>query len=191
MNGHIAKRYAKALFELTEAADRDRAMELLTSFEQALQVKDPATGRSIGDMASARTVGPGMRQSMVRALGEHMKLPKELLSLVQILAERGRLSGIHLLTRQFRDLCDQAMGRVRVTLQTATKLSPEQESGINAALAKATGKEVILDCQENPELIGGLVVHFKSLTVDRSVRRSLDEIRESFTVSAVSAGTHL
>lgn len=189
MNGHITKRYAKALFEVvTEPAARDQAIEALTAFDKALAIKDPATGRSIGDMASARNVGLKIRKSMVRGLAEHMKLPKDLLSFVQILAERGRLSGLTLVIRQFRDLCDQALGRVRVSLQTATKLTPQQEQGIQNALAKATGMDVILDSVENPELIGGLVVHFKSLTVDRSVRRSLDEIRESFSVSALSAG---
>lgn len=192
MNGHIAKRYAKALFEVvTEPSARDQANAALVRFQEALEVRDPDTGLSIGAMAAARNVSLDTRKSLVNALGKRMELPKDVLSFVGILAQRGRLSGIQLVTRHFRELCDAAQGRIRVRLRTASALAPEQEARIRSALSSATGQEVLLETQVDPELIGGLVVHFKSLTVDRSVRRSLDEIRETFSVSARSAGAQV
>lgn len=192
MNGHIAKRYAKALFEVvTEPSARDEATAALVNFQKALEVRDPETDMSIGAMAAARNVATDTRKSLVLALGKHVGLPEHVLKFVGILAERGRLAGIHLVTRHFRDLCDEAHGRIRVRLRTASALAAEQEARIRSALSQATGQEVLLETEEDPELIGGLVVHFKSLTVDRSVRRSLDEIRQSFAVSALSAGIQL
>lgn len=189
MNGQIAKRYAKALFEVViDPQAREQSLETLREFQAALQVKEQDGEMSIGDMAAAKHVPAELRRSLVASLAKHMELGPQLSAFVGILAQRGRLQGLPLVIRHFRDFCDQAHGRIRVRLRTASALAPEQEGRVRSALAKATGLEVLLESEVDPELIGGLVVHFNSLTVDRSVRRSLDEIRESFSLSASGAG---
>ncbi|HLT35576.1 MAG TPA: F0F1 ATP synthase subunit delta, partial [Enhygromyxa sp.] len=78
-----------------------------------------------------------------------------------------------------RDLADEAAGRIRATVKSATALDPAAQTRIKSALESATGKQVLLETAVDPELIGGLVAHVGSFTLDRSVRTSLDKLRSS------------
>ncbi len=50
---------------------------------------------------------------------------------------------------------------------------------IREALAKRTGKDIILDVQQDPELIGGIVTKIGDLVLDGSVKTHLVNMRES------------
>ena len=184
MNGSLAKRYAKALFEVTtDSFERDSIYKELERFTAALSVKDAEQGVDIASLASARHIPTDTRVSLVDGLGRRLLLSPKVQRFARILARRGRISGIAMVTRHFRDFVDAAARRIRVGLRSAAPLTPAQEERIRVALSSSTGQQVVLETQVDPTLIGGVVVHFKSLTVDRSVKRSLDEIRESFALS--------
>ena len=96
---------------------------------------------------------------------------------LELVLERGRISGVEQIWLHYRDLTDEAANRIRATVKTATKLEPGADKRIQSALERATGKSVLLSVEEAPELIGGLVAHVGSFTLDRSVRTSLDKLR--------------
>lgn len=183
MNGSLAKRYAKALFEaIPEASLRETANRDLQRFAIAVNIKEPEMGVSIANLATARHVPAQTRVSLVRALAEKLQLCEKVQRLTKVMAERGRIDGVKLVARHFRDLVDASLGRVRVEVRSAMPLQTGQTEKLREALAASTEHEVVLDTTVDPSLIGGLSVHFKSLTVDRSVKRALNDIRESFDI---------
>jgi F-type H+-transporting ATPase subunit delta len=50
---------------------------------------------------------------------------------------------------------------------------------IREALVKRTGKDIILDVQQDPELIGGIVTKIGDLVLDGSIKTQLVNMRES------------
>jgi F-type H+-transporting ATPase subunit delta len=50
---------------------------------------------------------------------------------------------------------------------------------IRAALSKKTGKEIILEVEQDPGLMGGIVTRIGDLVLDGSIRTQLLNMREA------------
>ena len=183
ISGSLAKRYAKGLFSVSDLpADRDRFLGDLENFAVAMRVKDAEQNLQVIDILRGRHISVLIRMRIVAALGERIGADPRVTSFIKLLAERGRIAGIDIVTRHFRDLTDAAANRIRTMVVTAQPLNPSALGDLRQALETATGKRVLVDTRVDPDLIGGVVLHFGSLTLDRSVRHSLETLREAFAV---------
>ena len=79
----------------------------------------------------------------------------------------------------FQKFADELKGVARASLVSATELSSETVDKIRSALSKRTGKDIILEVEQDPELIGGIVTRIGDLVLDGSVRTQLLNMRES------------
>jgi F-type H+-transporting ATPase subunit delta len=182
ISGSLAKRYAKGLYSATDSqADHDRFLIDLENITAALRVKDAEQNLQIMDVLRGRHISLTIRMRLVEAVGRRVGADPRVITFIKLLAERGRILGIDIVTRHFRDLADLAAGRIRTTIVTAQELNPSAVGDLRQALETSTGKKVLVDTRVDPELIGGVVLHFGSLTLDRSVRRSLATLRDSFS----------
>jgi F-type H+-transporting ATPase subunit delta len=74
---------------------------------------------------------------------------------------------------------DEEIGRVRATVRTAVPIPDDLKDKVAGALAKATGKEVILVTEEDPDIIGGVVAHVGDIVWDGSIKSQLAGLKES------------
>ena len=178
INGSLAKRYARALIELAPSPmQRDRFLKDLESLTQAVTLSGPEG--HLGTFLDAGHLNIKKRLGISRAVCQRVGADATLVKFMDLLVERGRVSGLPLITRHFRDLADEASGRVRATVKSAKPLAPDATAKIKSALAKATGKQVILETEVDAALIGGLVTTVGSYTLDRSVKASLARLRSN------------
>ncbi|WGW10488.1 F0F1 ATP synthase subunit delta [Saxibacter everestensis] len=63
------------------------------------------------------------------------------------------------------------------TVTVAKPLAPEQVERLGAALSRTYGRELVLNIQINPEIVGGLKVQVGDEVVDGSVATRLDDVR--------------
>jgi F-type H+-transporting ATPase subunit delta len=176
--GSIARRYARALFEvglkdgsylklgqqLVELADvYGSSPELRQALENP--VFKPAEKRAILERVLERVVGGG---------GEASR-PLQRLSLM--LLDRGRIGLLPLIARAYQTLADERAGQVRGKVTSATALSAADLDRVRRALEQRTRRKVILETAVDPDLIGGLVARVGDLVLDGSVRTQLDEMR--------------
>lgn len=185
ISGSLAKRYARALFEIagsspTPAAQRDRFLQSLGEFVAACKTHDASDPSGEHDLLKVLGAGHhtlakrrAVLQLVLKRIGADPVIDKFLV----LVLERGRISGVEQIWLHYRDLTDEAAKRIRANVKTATRLEPGADKRIQAALERATGKTVLLTVEEDPELIGGLLAHVGSYTLDRSVRTSLDKLR--------------
>ena len=61
---------------------------------------------------------------------------------------------------------------------TASKLTAALEKEVKATLEKATGKEILLEANIDPSLIGGMVAQVGGKVFDASVKTRLSELRQ-------------
>lgn len=99
-----------------------------------------------------------------------------------------RILVAHYRIRYFREIVDsyvrtveERRGIVSARVCAAAPLAESQLVSLREALAKVTGRSVRLDVQENPELLGGVVVQMGSTVYDGSLRRQLAELREQLS----------
>jgi F-type H+-transporting ATPase subunit delta len=190
ISGSLAKRYARALLQLaTTPAIRDRYLQNLADFTAACKTHDPSDPSGELDLIKVLAAGHhslSSRRTILDMVLGRIGADANVRKFIELVLERGRISGIEQIYLHYRDLADEAAGRIRATVKSATALDPAAQTRIKSALESATGKQVLLETAVDPELIGGLVAHVGSITLDRSVRTSLDKLRS--TLHARAAG---
>ncbi len=183
ISGSLAKRYARALLGLAQSpTQRDKYLQNLEDFTKACKIHDPNDPSGESDLIKVLAAGHHTlikRRAILHAVLRRVGADANVSKFLELVLERGRISGVEQIYLHFRDLADHAAGRIRARVQTASALDPATTNRIKGALEKATGKAVILESEVDPELIGGLVAHVGSYTLDRSVRTSLDRLRSS------------
>ena len=177
--GSLAKRYARALVELAPTPmQRDRFSKDLEGLAEAMS-QPVDGGGNLGKLLDAGHISLAKRKGIADAVAKRVGVDPMVGKFVSLLVERGRIGGMVLIARHFRDMADEAAGRVRATVKSAKPLAPDAVSKIKTALGKATGKQVLLESEVDPSLIGGLVTTVGSYTLDRSVRASIARLRHN------------
>ena len=183
ISGSLAKRYARALLQLAKTPQiRDKYLQNLADFTAACKTHDPKDTSGERDLIKVLAAGHhtlANRRAILNAVASRIGADANVKKFLGLVLERGRISGIEQIYLHYRDLADEAAGRVRATVKTATAIDPATSGRIKKALEQATGKQVMLDTEVDAELIGGLVAHVGSYTLDRSVRTSLDKLRSN------------
>ena len=171
----IARRYAKALLLIgkedghTETYRKELAgicvlIEKEKSLEQA--INNPLYNAE------------GRKKVLVSII-EKMGLSGVMKSFLILLFEKGRFVYLSSINDFYQKLADELKGISRASLVSATELSSETVEKIRATLSEKTGKDIILDVEEDPGLIGGIVTRIGDLVLDGSIKTQLLNMRES------------
>ena len=78
----------------------------------------------------------------------------------------------------FRERLNKKQGVVRATVTTATALPSDKAGALAARLSELTGRQVTLQTQVDPAIIGGVVTQIDSTVYDGSVTRQLARMRQ-------------
>ncbi len=173
--GSIARRYARALFELAvEQGKVEPWSRALLSLEQAV-----GSSEELRDVLENPVFTREQRRGIVEELVSRLQLDAEPANLLYLLAVRDRLSQLGPIAGVFGRLADAKLGRVRASVVTAISIEPAAAQSIGEKLARATRAEVILERTVDPELLGGAVAQVGSLTYDGSLRTQLEDLRKA------------
>ncbi len=99
--------------------------------------------------------------------------------LMSLLAERDRLELLPAIAAAYRALLLVHENVAAVEVVTAAALDEEQRAALEAALRKATGRDVEIDASLDPELLGGVLVKLGGRHYDGSVRGRLKALGAS------------
>lgn len=172
----IAQRYATALYELAKDTDTISAVEndlkvlkslLASSSDFNNFVNSPLYERdqkiSVLDEVAQRS---GFQPNTQRTLG--------------VLANNKRLYLMPQLIEAFQKKLDDMRGVSVAYVEVATQMSTPQEDQLKKMLNDAAnGKDVRLDIQINPDLLGGMIVKLGSRMIDTSVRTRLHNLESA------------
>jgi F-type H+-transporting ATPase subunit delta len=166
----VARPYAKAVFKLAQSEKR------LPQWSEALQVAasvvaDPRVAALLGNPAvSAEALAGFVTEVCGKQLDEQAR------NFIATLAANRRLGYLPEIAERFEQLRAEAERTVEVTVTSAIELSAAQKDRYAQALAKRLGREVHLNCQTDPNLLGGAVVRADDLVIDGSVRAGLTQL---------------
>jgi F-type H+-transporting ATPase subunit delta len=82
------------------------------------------------------------------------------------------------ITSLYRELVDEAAGRARARLITAHDLSKKKIEELTQGLQGLVGKQVIMEVETDPSLIGGVVARIGDTAYDGSVKTQLERLKE-------------
>lgn len=173
--GSIARRYAKALFDLAVEQGKVEAWsQSLLSLKQAVDSSEELRDVLVNPIYSRE-----QRRAIAGKLVAALRLDPEPANLLYLLGDRNRLGYLAGLVDVFGELADAKLGRLRARVTSAVPLEAATAQAIADRLARATRAQVILDRAVDPELLGGVVAQVGRLTYDGSVRTQLEDLRKS------------
>ncbi len=177
INASIARRYARALFEVGLKANATEPLgQALNSVAQAMALSEELKG-----VMENPAINPGVRQTILAKLLEQMKLPTDAANLMRLLVDRNRMQYIEPIARAYRDLLDQQTNRLRARVTSAVPLEDSVVERIRKELAYATNKQVIVERVVDPRIIGGVITQLGSTVLDGSLRNQLESLRRQLT----------
>jgi F-type H+-transporting ATPase subunit delta len=168
----IARPYAKAAFEYALAKHELPVWE--TMLQAAASLTDD---KSIVRMLASPKVS---QKELADLFCEILKpmLNAERKNFISLLAENKRLSALPAIKMAFEDLRAEYEKTLTVQVTSAIALDEPYQLKITQALTKRLQRKVSLECNVDPELLGGVIVHAGDLVLDGSVRGKLNRLIE-------------
>ncbi len=172
--------YAEALFEAArEREELEGVLEDLEEFVGALSESEELRLFFYGGQVTERE-----KRRAIDALTEGMTLSTR--NFLKVLTDNGREEILEEALLRYAELVKEHLGRIEVEVTTAVELSEDEVSRIKERLGRVLeGREVILDANVDPDLLGGAVFRFGGRMVDGSVRGQLSSLREEMLERSV------
>jgi F-type H+-transporting ATPase subunit delta len=172
--------YAGALFEA--ARERDELEEVLSDLEEfvaALHESEELRLFFYGGQIPER-----QKRRAIEGLTEGMK--SQATNFLKVLVDNGREEILEEALGRYEQLVKEHLGRIEVGVTTAVELSQDQLDRLKERLGRVlAGREVILETNVDPELIGGAVFRFGGRMMDGSIRGRLESLREGMLERSV------
>lgn len=172
-DGLIPRRYAKALFKLTQerncsAQVYEEMKVVVDSFE-----KNPELGKM---MDNPFLPDSDKTRVLLAAAGD--KAEDSFKGFIRLVLDKNRGPWMKQMALCYRDIYRDAYGISQVKITSAAKLGDAELIRIHALVEKSF-KGVKLEFTESvdPDLIGGFVIDVDSLRMDASIRNEIENLR--------------
>ena len=171
----IARRYAKALLLIGKEDGQAESYREELDGLAGLIAKDKALEQAVSNPLYD-VVG---RRRVLEVIVEKLDLSKVVGAFVLLLFDKGRIGFLGDIDAFYQKLADELKGVGRASLVSATALSSETIDKIRNTLSQKTGKDIILEVEQDPGIIGGIVTRIGDLVLDGSIKTQLINMRES------------
>ena len=171
----MARRYASALFELALEADAiDAVASDLDRFDALI-----AGSADLARLVRSPVFSAEEQVKALAAVLDGAGISGLAAQFLKLVASNRRLFAVRDMIRGYRALLASHKGEVTAEVTLADRPSASQLSAIKDALGEVTKKEVKLDVNIDPTIIGGLIVRLGSRMVDSSLRTKLNAIKHA------------
>ena len=169
----MAGRYATALFELALETNAVEQVQTDLSAFDAMVAANPDLMRLVRSPVfstedQARALAAVLEKAAIKGIAANF---------LRVVTSNRRLCVVREIIRGFNALVAQHKGEVTAQVTVAEQLNDARMTEIRDALKQVTGKDVKVDVQVDPAIIGGLKVKLGSRMVDASLRTKLNSIK--------------
>lgn len=172
----ISRRYAKALMLIGgEDGKADKYRKELSALTAMMKKESELNGTICNPLYPVAE-----RRMVLQEVLKKLKLSKLMKSFTVLLFDKGRFGFLDSIDEHYQKLADALKGVAHASVVSAVELSSDAVKKMQASLSKLTGKDVVLDIEQDPELIGGVVTKIGDLVLDGSIRTQILNMRESF-----------
>lgn len=162
----IAERYARALFDVA-GKSRDQIEADLLSLAAAM--KDSATAKALANPLLSKQQ---LEKALAAAL-DKLRASDATRKFIALLSEKKRIAVLPEISAIFSTLAAAARGELHAELISAAPLSAKEVENVRARLAKAYGKDIVLETRQDASLLGGVIIKIGSVQLDASLAGKL------------------
>ena len=174
----LTQRYAKAIFEVADAANASDAVAADLS-RLSVTLQDPAVG---GPVLSPDTRAEVRRKALDAILGDAHELSR---NLVGVVLRRRREAILPELSGAYEELRRDARGEVLGRVETAKPIDDAGRAALEARAEKLCGKRVTLEVEVDETLIGGVRIRIGNTLYDGSVATAIEDLHRRLMEASI------
>jgi len=171
----VSGRYATALFEL--ARDEKSVDAILADLNQFDALLNDSV--DLKRLVRSPVFSSEVQMKALDAVMDKAGISGTSAKFLRVLTANRRLFAVSDVIRAFRALVAKFRDEATADVTVAEKLSDKNLDALKSALKSVTGKDVALNVNIDPSIIGGLVVKLGSRMVDSSLRTKLNSIKHA------------
>lgn len=181
LKGAIARRYAEAMFGLALKQNTlDRTLEdvqgiarLFSKHTLAYLLREPKV--------------PAQRKEKALREGLGDKVLPTSLNLALLIVQRGLGDLMPNIAQELERMALDHKNQARAEVITAAPMDEMQQTLVQQALERRTGKTILLQTKVNPEILGGVVARVGDQVIDGSVQQRLQALRRQLLNGVATA----
>lgn len=175
MRGSVGKRYAKALLEVGVSHNKlERLQKDVAELASLYEGSD-----DLRAIISNPSVGTEERRKVIDTIAQKAGWDPFTRNFSLILVDNERFSAVSAISEELGKLVDTHLGNVRAAVTSARPLKDSQIANVKGAIAKLTGKNVLLETEVDPTILGGLITKIGTTVYDGSVATQIATLKES------------
>ena len=174
IGSNIAKRYARALFEIAREEKRiesiyDEVKSFSSLLEENINLMDFLANPVFERSDKKEVIGEILQKTGMSLITSNF---------LKLLVDKKRIDVLPQIEMCYQQYMDDVLHRARVHVKTAFALSEAILEKMKGKLEKYTGKNVEMIIDEDSSLVGGVVVRVGDILYDGSIKTQLAGIRE-------------
>ena len=171
----LAGRYASALFDL--ARDQRQIESVATSLDALAQAL--LDSKDFNELVTSPLVSREEAGKAFGALAPDLGLDPITANFLGVLARNGRKNELRNVIRAYRRLAAEHRGETTAEVITARPLNDDQLTALRQQLRARAGRDVAIEAEVDPTILGGIVVKLGSQQVDASIRPKLNRLAQA------------
>tara|TARA_A100001035_G_C27488889_1_gene366658 strand:+ start:53 stop:610 length:558 start_codon:yes stop_codon:yes gene_type:complete len=169
----VAKRYAKATFDLAEAENLSEAiLKDLTALKKMINDNE-----ELSRLILSPTFTSTDQTSVMNEIFKKQDVSVLVKNLVNVLIKNRRVNLLVSIINAYDHIMKSNSGEIIAEVITAAELKDDQRQEIISNLEKMTGKEIQIQSKIEPEIIAGIKVKIGSQMIDASVSTKLNNLK--------------
>jgi len=171
----LAGRYASALFDL--ARDQRQIESVATSLDALAQAL--LDSKDFNELVTSPLVSREEAGKAFGALAPDLGLDPITANFLGVLARNGRKNELRNVIRAYRRLAAEHRGETTAEVITARPLNDDQLTALRQQLRARAGRDVAIEAEVDPTILGGIVVKLGSQQIDASIRTKLNRLAQA------------
>jgi F-type H+-transporting ATPase subunit delta len=168
----LSRPYAKAAYEVAKNENKeDHWLEFFRLVSKLTMVD------KVKKILNNDTIPPEKIVSFFTKFCDKQDVSKKQLNFLKLLTYRRRLILINQITVLFQETMDDERNILKVELYVAYMIDKKQSSDIMKFLSKKWNKKIVLNCNLQPELLGGFIASARNRILDASVRTQCKQLK--------------
>ena len=173
MISNISKRYARAFFDIAgEEKKLEQYYDELHQFSSVI-----AQNKDLGGFLANPIFEQEIKKKVLEKIIGKLSLSPMTINFLKLLIDKKRIDILPDIETCYRQLMDETLKTVRVTVKTAFELTPDMRSYITSSLKKMTGRTVDVTVENDKNLLGGIVIGVGDTLYDGSIKNQLNNMR--------------